>query len=125
MLEQDDEHTFAVDGRWSENVLKHGFTIVPNILISGRTHLALTPTEFYVFVALESYRWDNTHSPFPSLTTLAKQTGLHKQTVYRATNALEIKGLLVKHRRFSKSTVYDLRPANEELDFIAHINNGD
>ena len=124
MSDFDDTHTFSPEGRWSPEVLKHGYTIVPNLLISGRCQLRLTPTELYVFIALESYRWDNIHAPFPSLDTLAKQTGLHKQTVYRATTKLEQRGLIEKYRRFSKSTQYDLRPADDELVHISRINKG-
>lgn len=118
MLDVDDEHTFSAEGKWSPEVLKHGFTLVPNLLISSRRQIGLTPTELYIFIALDSYRWDNWHAPFPSLDTLAEQTGLHRQTIYRATKRLEQHRLIDKYQRFSKSNTYDLRPADEILSQI-------
>lgn len=114
----DDAHSFAISDRWSEDVLKRGYTIVPNVLISGRSQLRLTPTEIYVFVALDSFRWDNWHNPFPSLMTLSRLTGLHKQTIYRSLKKLEQVGLLYKEHRYNSSTVYDLSVANDALSSI-------
>lgn len=124
MFEQDEIHTFSAEGKWSSGVLKYGFTIVPNLLISSRRILGLTPTELYIFIAIDSYRWDSLRAPFPSLNTLAAQTGLHRQTIYRATKKLEMNGLIEKYRNYSRSNTYDLRLADDVLLEVDNMHKG-
>lgn len=110
-------HSFSVNGKWPESVLEQGFTAVPNSLIRYRSKLDITIPEFFVIVAIDSFRWDNWNQPFPSLKTLALVTGLSERQVSRITGALEGKGYIVKTRRYNKTNLYDLTPLGEELEY--------
>jgi len=104
--------------KWSEQIIGHGFTAVPNLLISHRSYLRISVTDFYVLLAIEKYRWDNVQKPWPSVKTLAKLTQLHERTVGRSTRNLEDNGLIVKIHRAGTSNLYDLTPLVEELNDI-------
>lgn len=109
-------HSFSVKGKWPESVLGQGFTAVPNSLIYYRSKLDITIPEFFVIVAIDSFRWDNWNQPFPSLEKLALVTGLSKRQISRITGELECKGYIVKTRRYNKTNLYDLTPLGEELE---------
>lgn len=105
--------------KWSEQIIGHGFTAVPNLLIEYRHYLGLSTTDFYVLLAIEKYRWDNVQKPWPSLASLAQLTNLSIKTIGRSTRNLEDKGLINKIHRAGTSNLYDLKPLVEELDYIA------
>lgn len=111
-------HSFSIKGKWPENVLKQGFTAIPNSLIQYRLELGIGISEFFVILAIESYRWDNWNQPFPSLKALSTLTGLSERQVGRITSELAVKGYVVKTRRFNKTNLYDLTPLGEELEFL-------
>ena len=123
MVKASRAHSFSLDSRWSSEVLAHGFTAIPNLLLKHRNALGITTTELYVFLTLESYRWDNKNLPFPSLDSISMRTGLHRQTVYRSIKRLEERNLILKHRRYSQSTEYDLSPADTQLREVLDIIN--
>lgn len=109
----------GVIDKWSEQIIGHGFTAVPNLLIEYREQLGLSVTDFYVLVAIEKYRWDKRQSPRPSLATLAKLTHLSVRTISRSTQNLENRGLIERTRRAYTSNIYDMDPLVEQLDDIA------
>lgn len=108
-----------LEQKWSEQIIGHGFTAVPNLLIEYRQYLGLTTTDFYVLMAIEKYRWDNIQKPWPSLSALAELTNLSTKTIGRSTKRLEDRGLIKKIHRAGTSNLYDLEPLVEELNYIA------
>ena len=113
-----DPHSFSIKGKWPDKVLEQGFTAIPNSLIRFRVELGIGISEFFVILAIESYRWDNWNQPFPSLKALSKLTGLSERQVGRITRGLASSGYIVKTRRFNKTNLYDLTPLGEELEFL-------
>lgn len=108
-----------LEQKWSEQIIGHGFTAVPNLLIEYRQYFGISTTDFYVLVAIEKYRWDNIQKPWPSLAALAQLTNLSTKTIGRSTKHLEDKGLIYKIHRSGTSNLYDLKPLAEELNYIA------
>lgn len=106
---------FGMEDKWSHEVLSEGFTSIPNLLIFNRCKLGLSTTDMFVFLILESYRWDNRNKPFPSLKALAIRTGLSTQTVYRSTSKLDYLGYIEKVHRFANSNQYDIAPFDVTL----------
>lgn len=104
-----------LEDKWSAEIMDEGFTAVPNLLISKRCDMGISITEFYVIVAIEKYRWDDT-KPWPSLEALSRLTGLSIRQVNRATSSLEERGLLGRVRRFGKSNLYDFSPLRDALE---------
>lgn len=109
----------GVIDKWSEQIIGHGFTAVPNLLIEYREQLGLSVTDFYVLVAIEKYRWDRRQSPRPSLATLARLTCLSVRTISRSTKKFEDMGLIERLQRTGTSNIYDLDPLVDELDNLA------
>ena len=109
----------TIEAKWTEQIIGHGFTAVPNLLIEYRSSLGLSVTDFYVLVAIEKFRWDNIQKPWPSLKALAQLTGLSERTVGRSTRNLEDLGLIIKIHRTGTSNLYDLEPLVDELDYVA------
>src|SRR5207237_3582674 len=91
----------------------------PRLLIEYRNYVAISVTDFYVLLAIEKYRWDNTQKPRPSLKALAELTNLSVKTIGRSTKNLEDLGLIKKIHRSGTSNLYDLEPLVEELSYIA------
>ena len=104
--------------KWPEQNIGHGFTAVPNLLISHRRYLRISVTDFYVLLAIEKYRWDNTQKPWPSIKTLAELTQLNERTIGRSTRNLEDAGLITKIHRAGTSNLYEMTPLVEELNDI-------
>lgn len=100
--------------------------MVPNAVLHYYTLLDLTPTEFLVFVAIESYHWDANKFPFPSVETLAKKTGLSPRTVTRTITSLEKDKKVIKRiKRKYKSNEYCFDPmVFRLLEIIEHDTDG-
>lgn len=124
IIADEEDYSFEFSAKWSQVVAKQGFTQIPNALLRSRKQLGVTTTELYILIVLESFRYDNWRAPYPSLQLLSEITGLHRQTIYRATAKLETLELIEKYRRYNSSSVYDLRPVGQRLDQLA-VNAGD
>lgn len=107
-----------VAARWSEGVLRQGFTVLPNQLIKLNQFLPkdenISPTEYLVLLQLLMSWWDAGSFPFPSKATMSRQTGLSERQVQRATTRLEKRGLVKRIRRHTRtgartSNAYDLQ----------------
>lgn len=70
------------------------------------------PSEKLVLLALADHAGDETFSCWPSLTHLAKKTGLNRRTVTRLIGSLERQMLIGRIHRGQRSTKYQLNVAN-------------
>lgn len=113
MGELDPDWSFR--GKWRREVADLGFTQVPNALLIYATRLNLKPTEFYILVNLESYRWDGKKRPFPSLETLSSRVGMTTKTVSRNITSLIEKDCIDRIKRKGVSNEYDFYPLNIKL----------
>lgn len=85
---------------------QRAFTMVYNDFLKSKL---LTPDARLVFIYLRMHSDNNTGRSFPSLNTLAKETGLSKRTVQRCLSELQEKGAVnVEHRSNDRGTQSNL-----------------
>lgn len=104
--------------RWSEGILEHGFTAVPNLLLIYRGQLNITAPEFVVLVAIDSFRW-GAKDPWPSLEALSERCSYSRRTISKCVSSLEKKGLIERIRRSNTSNQYSLEPLVKVLNMAA------
>lgn len=89
---------------------QRAFTMVYNDFLHSDV---LSPTEKMLFIYLKMHSGNGTGQSFPSLATLAKETGLSKRTVQRWLAEMEDKGVITKEHRMSsrgnQSNLYTIR----------------
>lgn len=113
--------------RWGEDVLKMGFTTVPNLLMRINRFVPkarqLKSSEIFVLITLLSYWWDNHRMPFPSMSRLSFETGLSVRQTKRVISQLSEKGYFQIKKLPSKNVIesnqYDLTPLVELAKKIA------
>lgn len=119
------EEMWGFTSKWSPEIAERGFTAVPNALLEGYTYLEMTPTEFLIYVNIDSFRWTADSNPFPSIKTLAKRTGLTERSVTRNITSLQKRMLLERWPRDNSSNEYYFGVGIERLmDFIDWDNCG-
>ena len=117
--------TRQADARWSKQVLGHGYTLIPALLISGQSRLGLSPEQFNIIVHL-AYHWrSSTSNPYPTKRRLAAMLGKSEKQVQRYLKELEEKNYIVRIMRYrdgrgQTSSAYDLRPLVIALKELAN-----
>ena len=71
------------------DVMHHGYTAVPNIMVRAQSRLGLNPAQFNILVQLLSYYMDPARPPFPTKRELRDRTGLSDATMKKHLKALE------------------------------------
>lgn len=104
---------------WGD-ILDHGFTSVPNILLRYRSNLGIRSQHLALIIDIMSFKWDS-ENPFPSYSTLAQRAGVDERSIKRITQDLEELNLLIKTPRFDEesgaqiTTIFDFRPLVKKL----------
>ena len=75
-------------------VVSHGYTGVPNILVRAQSRLGISTTQFNIIVQLLSYWIDPARPPFPPKRDLAQRMSITQQTLRINIKALEDKGYI-------------------------------
>lgn len=83
------------------NVLSHGYTAVPNILVRAQSRLGINTTQFNIIVQLLSYWMRPDNPPFPSKKDLATRMGITPATVRINIKALEDAGLIEREQQIT------------------------
>jgi len=78
------------------DVISHGYTGVPNILIRAQSRLGISTTQFNIIVQLLSYWIDPARPPFPPKRDLAQRMSITQQTLRINIKALEDKGYIAR-----------------------------
>ena len=82
------------------------FTMVYNDFLHSKL---LTPDERLIYIYLKMHSDSKTGQSFPSLNTLARETGISKRTIQRCIERLQEKGAIrVLHRKSEKGTQSNL-----------------
>lgn len=81
------------------DVVSHGYTGIPNILLRGQKRLGINATQFNIIAQLMSYWINPKRPPFPSKRELAGRIGITEQTLRINIKALEDQGLVVREQR--------------------------
>ncbi|KQY99993.1 hypothetical protein ASD45_03645 [Pseudolabrys sp. Root1462] len=89
------------EDKWSPQVLKFGYTALPNLLLRAQAKLGITPTQFNVLAQLVEHWWDADKYPFPAKDTIARRIGKSPRQVQRYITELETAGYVKRIERFS------------------------
>lgn len=81
-------------------------TRIPNVLFSRGRYL--TPQAKWIYATLQSFWNYDSGQIFPSYPKIMERSGLTRPAISKALKELEHFGWIIKQRRFSKSTDYDL-----------------
>jgi hypothetical protein len=114
----------VLNDKWGADIIGHGFTAVPDVMLAHMGELGLTPTEFVVLLQLMRHWWMPGHWPFPSKRTIARAMGVSDKNIQKVIGRLEARGLLKRIARKraadgNDSNVYDLSPLILKLRPIA------
>jgi hypothetical protein len=106
------------------DVLKQGFTAVPNALLRHQARLGLTATELVVLLQIWSYWWEEPVLPYPSVSTLGSAMGGGERQIRHLLSGLARRGLIRILPRHSAagaqvSNAYDLGPLLDRLSAAA------
>ena len=104
-------------------VMKHGYTMLPNLLMQAQGRLKIGHAEFNVLVQLISHWWEADKDPYPAKETIARRMGLSSRQVQRYLTNLENGGMLKRIERFSGrkaqiANAYDLSALVQKLQAI-------
>ncbi|MEH6410040.1 MAG: helix-turn-helix domain-containing protein [Hyphomonas sp.] len=83
---------------WGAQVMSHGYTGVPNVLLRSQHRLGLNNTQMMIVVQLLSYWFDPSNVPFPTKQQLADRLGIKKKTIQTNMKALEDRGYLKREQ---------------------------
>ncbi|MEP2031604.1 helix-turn-helix domain-containing protein [Roseibium sp.] len=86
---------------YGPNVISHGYTAVPNILVRAQSRLGISTTQFNIIVQLLSYWMRPDNPPFPSKKDLATRMGITPATVRINIKALEDAGLIEREQQIT------------------------
>ncbi len=94
-------------------VMKHGYTMLPNLLMQAQGRLGIKHAEFNVLVQLVSHWWEADKDPYPFKETIARRMGLSPRQVQRHLTKLEESGLVRRVERYTgrkaqTANAYDL-----------------
>ncbi len=82
-------------------VVKHGYTMLPNLLLRAQGRLGLTPSQFNVLVQLIEHWWDADKNPYPAKETIARRMGKSPRMIQRYLTELEEAGFIKRIERFT------------------------
>ena len=63
------------EDKFGAAVMKHGYTMLPNLLIQAQGKLGVGHAEFNVLVQLISHWWEADKNPHPAKETIARRMG--------------------------------------------------
>ncbi|HEU0147961.1 MAG TPA: helix-turn-helix domain-containing protein [Bradyrhizobium sp.] len=89
------------EDKWSPQVLKFGYTPVPNLLLRAQGKLKITPMQFNVLVQVLQNWWDAGQDPFPAKDTIAQRMNRSPRQIQRYLTELEELDFIKRIPRFS------------------------
>ena len=89
------------EDKWSPQVMKFGYTPLPNLLLKAQGKLKITPTQFNVLVQVVEHWWEAERDPYPAKDTIARRMNKSPRQVQRYLTQLENAGMIRRIARFS------------------------
>lgn len=89
------------EDKWSPQVMKFGFTPLPNLLLRAQGKLKLTPMQINVLVHLAEHWWEADKNPFPAKERIALRMGKSSRQIQRYITQLEKGGFVKRIARYS------------------------
>ncbi len=110
--------------KWGTEVMKHGYCILPSILLQAQARLCISPQQMVVLLQLAEHWWREDSKVFPAKAVLAGRVGLSEKQIQRHIAALEQKKLVQRKERIvpgrgKVSNEYDLSGLVKKLKEIA------
>lgn len=114
-----------VAARWTQKILRDGFTPVANFFLDHYSEIGVTSTEAMFLIHLVRFKRDEGH-PWPSYRVVSQKMGIHDRRARQIARSLEDKKLLVRIGRRDQETrkwhsnEFNLSPLFEALEEVAH-----
>lgn len=89
----------ANEKKWTPELMRPGWTMVPSVLMEYQRELGLNAIQFNILMQLAKHWWKDT-PPFVSKGTIAKAMRVSARTVQRHLTALEQAGLIRRETRY-------------------------
>jgi|SRR5690348_2768977 len=90
-----------LEDKWSPQVMKLGYTGLPNLLLRAQGKLKIAPTQFNVLLQVIEHWWEAGRDPYPAKDTIARRMNKSPRQVQRYLTQLEKAGLIKRIARFS------------------------
>lgn len=103
-LEQVSNNKFS--DKWSAEILRRGYTEVPNCLFFCQDAIGVSNCELKTLLNLCAYKF-NSSDPYPSVSSLATNSGQNTNTIRSHLRNLERKGLVIRILVKGSSSRYD------------------
>ena len=108
-----EEHLRVNERKWTPDLMKAGWTLLPNVIFERQQVLGLDPVDINIILHIASYWWTEDGKPFPSKVTIAKAIGIEPRSVQRRIARLEKDNLVRREERRipgkgSKTNIYHL-----------------
>ena len=84
---------------WGKQILRHGYTGIPSILIRSQARLGLNALQMNILIQLLDYLIDPGRMPFPTKKDLAKRIGVTDKTIQLNMRKLENAKFLIRETR--------------------------
>jgi len=109
--------------KWSKAVTKHGYTMLPSLLLRGQAKLGITANELNVLLQIIEHWWEPENDPYPAKDAIARRMGITGRQVQRILKQLEVKKLIKRQARFhglknQTSNSYSFAGLAEKLKLI-------
>jgi len=91
---------------FGSDVLKHGYTGVPNIMVRGQAKLGLNPTQINILIQLLSYYFDPDRPPYPPKRDLLKRMRISESTLKKHIKELEEAGFIKREQQVTPAGEY-------------------
>lgn len=89
------------EDKWSAQVMKLGYTPIPNLLLRAQGKLEISPVQMNVLLQLAEHWWEAGKDPYPAKDTIAARVGKSRRQVQRYITELEKDGFIERIARFS------------------------
>jgi hypothetical protein len=90
-----------LEDKWSPQVMKLGYTGLPNLLLRAQGKLKITPMQFNVLVQVIEHWWEAERDPYPAKDTIARRMSKSPRQVQRYLTQLEKGGMIKRIARYS------------------------
>lgn len=74
---------FSIERKWGKEIIKDGFTAIPNQLLQKQREKNLSNNHVMVIINIISFWWEKERNPFPSKRILSDRMGVSERQVQR------------------------------------------
>lgn len=114
-IKNKNNENYGFSDKWSPEISVHGFTQVPNILLTCQGSLELKHGELVTLLQLMSFWFKNGGEVYPSISRLAGRSNKGYSTTQRYLKSLEVKGFIERKQVINSSNRYNLKPCVNKL----------